>query len=138
MGRPLTEWPTTVSEAAVSPARARRSTGRRLRTRDSDVHVVVVVPEDAHDPRRAPQVGVRSDEDPHRARRDKSVEEVLRQPPVDLAGSNRRARATVEPRVVDVAGEPGLVAPGLGPDVGPARAGAGAGPYPRRLRVAGR
>src|SRR5438045_3085116 len=134
MGRPLTEWPTTVNEAAVSPARARRSTFKRLRTRDSDVHVVVVVPEDAHDSRRAPQVGVRPDEDPHRARRDKSVEQVLRQRPVDLVGSNRRALPTVEPRVVDVDVEAVLVGDVLGPEVAAVRATEIADPYPRRVR----
>ena len=44
-----------------------------------------------------------------RARGDEAVEEILRQPPVDLARRDRRAEAPVETRVVDVHVQPVLV-----------------------------
>src|SRR5439155_24787431 len=69
------------------------------------------------------------------ARRDKSVEQVLRQRPVDLLGANRRALPAVKPWVVDVDVEPVLVRDVLGPEVAAVRTTEIADPYPRRVRM---
>ncbi len=74
------------------------------------MHVVVVVRGQHFDDRRRPcQPGVRSHEHVRRAGGDEPVDQVLREPPVDLPRADGRALAAVEARVVDVCVEAVLV-----------------------------
>ena len=65
--------------------------------------------EHLHDVPRPAEADVRADEDPLGARPHEAVDEVLREPEVDLARRLRRTLPPVEPRVVDVDVEPVLV-----------------------------
>ena len=73
------------------------------------VQVVVVIPQDLHDPRRAGEARVRADEDDRGAHGDEAVDEILCEPVLDLARNERRPLAPVPPRVVDVDIEPVLM-----------------------------
>ena len=110
----------------------------RVVARIAHVQVVVVVPENLHDAGRAREAGIRADVDEVGARRDEAVEEVLREPAVDLRDELRRPLATVAARVVDVRIEPVLVCRVHGPERAAARLAQVADPYSWSLRVGGR
>ena len=71
--------------------------------------MVVVVGEDLDDARRAGELDVRADKDPHRARHHEPVDEILREPTIDLVGATGRALASVTAGVVDLDVEANLV-----------------------------
>src|SRR4051812_44272719 len=56
---------------------------------EPDVHVVIVSGPRSHDSSRAAKPGRRADEDRLRACGDEAIEELLREPMVDLAGGRR-------------------------------------------------
>ena len=73
------------------------------------MHVVLVARVRDHDSRGPAEAARVADEDHPRAGGDEAVDEILREPAVDLVGRRRRAQLPVEPREVDVDVEPVLV-----------------------------
>jgi hypothetical protein len=80
------------------------------------VQVVVVIPKNLHDARRAREPRVRTDEDEGGPRGHEAVDEILGQAVLDLARDEGWPLAPVPPRVVDVDVEPILMRRVAGPE----------------------
>ena len=73
------------------------------------MHVVIMARPRSYDSGRPAKPGGRANEDRLRTCGEEPIQEVLREPEVDLAVLRRRAQRAVEPRKVDVDVEPILV-----------------------------